>query len=116
MNRESGGCFMLRDKIITLNEFEGAALLKQAGIPVIESILIQDHSKAAAAGDRLEFPVVLKICSDAVPHKTEQGGVVLNIRNTAALEKPPAIWKKDFPLFPINSSFRKWPIRAQNSF
>ena len=96
MNRESGGCFMLRDKITTLNEFEGAALLKQGGIPVIESILIQDHSKAAAAGDRLEFPVVLKICSDAVPHKTEQGGVVLNIRNTAALEKAARDMEKRF--------------------
>lgn len=87
---------MLRDRITTLNEFKGAALLKQAGIPVIESILAQDHSKAAAAGDRLGFPVVLKICSDAVPHKTEQGGVVLNIKNTAALEKAARDMEKRF--------------------
>lgn len=78
---------MLKDKMTILNEFDGAALLKQSGIPVMDNAQIHHVSEAAVSAHRLGFPVALKICSDAVPHKTERGGVVLNIRDEAALAK-----------------------------
>lgn len=78
---------MLKDKMTILNEFYGAALLKQSGIPVMDNAQIHHVSEAAVSAHRLGFPVALKICSDAVPHKTERGGVVLNIRDEAALAK-----------------------------
>ena len=80
---------MNEKSIITLNEYDGAALLSQWGVPFIENILISNESAASAAGNP-EFPVALKICSEAVPHKTERGGVVLNIQDAAALGRAAA--------------------------
>lgn len=76
----------MKNGIKTLNEFEGTALLKQCGIPVIDSILASNYSEVAAAASQLGFPVALKICSEAIAHKTEQGGVVLNIPDASSLE------------------------------
>ncbi|MGD0168535.1 MAG: acetate--CoA ligase family protein, partial [Smithella sp.] len=78
---------MLKNNITTLNEFEGAALLKQWGIPVIDGVLANDYPEAAAAANLLGFPVALKICSEIVPHKTERGGVELNIKDAPSLDK-----------------------------
>ncbi|MCE5212177.1 MAG: acetate--CoA ligase family protein, partial [Deltaproteobacteria bacterium] len=73
--------------ITTLNEFEGTALLNQGGIPVIDGVLANDHQEVKAAAGRLGFPVALKICSENIPHKTERGGVALNIPDASSLEK-----------------------------
>lgn len=75
----------MKHAITTLNEFEGGALLRQWGIPVIEGIPVEDETGAAAAAAELDFPVALKICSESVPHKTERGGVVLNIQDEPSL-------------------------------
>ena len=86
--------------IKTLNEFDGADLLKQAGIPVVENILVNDYPEAARAADHLGFPVALKICSEHVPHKTEQGGVILNITDSSGLNKAVREMKKQFADIP----------------
>jgi len=75
------------NNITTLNELEGAKLLKQWGIPVVDSVLAHDYAQALAAANSLGFPIALKVCSEAVLHKTEQGGVVLNIKNKKSLER-----------------------------
>jgi len=90
----------LKNNITTLNEYEGAALLRQWGIPVIDGILAKDDAEATAAAQRIGFPVALKICSEAVPHKTERGGVILNIRDTASLGKAVREMKKSFSDIP----------------
>ncbi|HUN56262.1 MAG TPA: acetate--CoA ligase family protein [Smithella sp.] len=77
----------MKNNITTLNEFDGTALLREAGIPVIESIMVNNNQEADAAAGRLGFPVALKICSDAVPHKTDRGGVALNIKDMPSLDK-----------------------------
>jgi acyl-CoA synthetase (NDP forming) len=82
---ESGGLLVLKNHTTTLNEFEGATLLKQWGLPVIDGVPANDYPEAAAAANLLGFPVALKICSGAVPHKTERGGVVLNIKDESSL-------------------------------
>jgi acyl-CoA synthetase (NDP forming) len=87
MLMESGGIFLLKNDITTLNEFEGAALLKQGGIPVVDGVLANDHSEAAIAANLLGFPVAIKICSESIPHKTERGGVALNITDSSSLDK-----------------------------
>ncbi len=66
-------------EILTMSEYEGALLLKECGIPVVEQALAGDERAAATAAGKLGFPVALKVCSEAVLHKTDQGGVVLNI-------------------------------------
>jgi len=91
----------LKKNLKILNEFEGASLLRQSGIPVIDGILAHTDAEAAEAAGRLGFPVALKICSEAVPHKTERGGVSLNIKDTAALERAVREMKKRFPDIPF---------------
>jgi acyl-CoA synthetase (NDP forming) len=93
---ESGGLFILKNNITTLNEFEGSALLKQWKIPVIDGALVNDSPEAEAAANRMGFPVALKICSEAILHKTEQGGVVLNIKDNAALGRAVREMEKRF--------------------
>ncbi len=96
-----GGLCILKKNLKILNEFEGASLLRQSGIPVIDGILAHTDAEAAEAAGRLGFPVALKICSEAVPHKTERGGVSLNIKDTAALERAVREMKKRFPDIPF---------------
>ena len=87
---------MSNQQVITLNEFEGATLLKQWGIPVVDSIPANDETEAVKAARQLGFPVALKICSEAVPHKTERGGVLLNIQDDAALSRAARDMKSRF--------------------
>ena len=75
----------MKNNITTLNEFDGTALLKQRGIPVIDSILVNNDQEAQVAAGKLSYPVALKICSEAVPHKTERGGVALNIKDMSTV-------------------------------
>lgn len=77
---------MLKSTIATLNEFDGSRLLQEAGIPVIQNVMIKSADDAVSAAEQLGFPVALKICAEAVLHKTERGGVVLNIANATELE------------------------------
>ncbi len=76
----------MKDHLIrTMNEFEGKIVLKEWGIPVIDEAVAEDESRAVQKARTLGYPVALKICSDAVPHKTDSGGVVLNIREEKTL-------------------------------
>jgi acyl-CoA synthetase (NDP forming) len=78
---------MLHNDITTLNEFAGSALLAEWGIPVIDGAVAQNAADALAAAIRLGFPVALKVCSAAVAHKTERGGVSLHLADAAALAR-----------------------------
>ncbi len=66
----------------TLNEVEGKLVLAAAGVTVPRGRAIRIEATAAAAV-ALGFPVVIKAVSSALAHKTEQGGVVLNVRSQA---------------------------------
>ena len=68
-----------------LNEFESLALLREAGIAVVEHRLCRDEAQARAAFRALGPKVVLKACSSAVPHKTEQGLVRLGLESEDAV-------------------------------
>jgi len=75
-----------RHELLTMSEYEGALLLKQWGIPVIEQVFVRGEKEAASAASSLGFPVALKVCSMEVLHKTDQGGVMLNIPDGKALK------------------------------
>jgi acyl-CoA synthetase (NDP forming) len=74
-------------EIRTLSEHEGACLLGQWGIPFIPGELARDEPAALRAAAGLGFPAALKVCSEEIPHKTESGGVVLNIPDAASLKE-----------------------------
>ncbi|HEY7247223.1 MAG TPA: acetate--CoA ligase family protein [Xanthobacteraceae bacterium] len=56
------------------------ATLAQYGIRVPKSEAVANTAEAVAAAERIGFPVALKIRSDAISHKTEAGGVALDLR------------------------------------
>jgi acyl-CoA synthetase (NDP forming) len=64
-----------------VNEFDAKRLLRQFGVPVPQEELVRSAEAACAAAERIGWPVVVKLVSDAVAHKTELGLVRLNLRN-----------------------------------
>jgi acyl-CoA synthetase (NDP forming) len=54
-------------------------LLAEAGIPLVPAGLVTTAEEAVQAAQRYGFPVVLKIQSPALPHKSDVGGVALNL-------------------------------------
>ena len=60
-------------------EHEASRLLEKHGIPVVPSQLAPTSDAAVAAADALGYPVVLKAVADGLGHKSEIGGVRLNL-------------------------------------
>ena len=70
-----------------LNEFESKRIMEMYGIPVIETRMASDEEEAVRAAAQIGYPVVLKLASGTIAHKSEVGGVMLNLANTAAVRK-----------------------------
>jgi acyl-CoA synthetase (NDP forming) len=68
------------------SERETVDYLKRFGVPVVPQVLATDAKQAAAAARDMNGPVVLKIASPDIAHKTEVGGVVLNLQGDDAVE------------------------------
>ncbi|MBI2858730.1 MAG: acetate--CoA ligase family protein [Chloroflexi bacterium] len=64
-----------------LTEVEAKGLVQAAGIPVVETELARSPGEAESIARKLGFPVVLKIVSHDVVHKSDAGGVRLNLAN-----------------------------------
>jgi len=63
----------------------GFSLLHEYGITVAEYSQATTHSEARKNAQKLGYPVALKAASPTVLHKTEYGGVILNIKNDRGL-------------------------------
>jgi acyl-CoA synthetase (NDP forming) len=59
------------------------ALFKEFAIPVAPTVLTKSSDEAAAAADKVGYPVVLKIESAQVTHKSDVGGVALRLCNAS---------------------------------
>ena len=70
-----------------LTEFESKRILKQVGIPVVETKLAKTQKEASLLSQKMGFPVVLKIASPDVIHKSDSGGVKLSITSVAEVKK-----------------------------
>ncbi|HVB88303.1 MAG TPA: bifunctional acetate--CoA ligase family protein/GNAT family N-acetyltransferase [Candidatus Dormibacteraeota bacterium] len=70
-----------------LTEIESKEVLKHYGIPVVETRLARSPEEAAAIAKTLGFPVVLKVYSETITHKTDVGGVKLNLSNGDAVRR-----------------------------
>jgi acyl-CoA synthetase (NDP forming) len=73
--------------ITTLNEHEGSSMIRDWGIPVIDGMIADNEAEVETAARELGYPVALKVCSSAVMHKTDQGGVTLNICDASSLAR-----------------------------
>ncbi len=84
-----------------LNEIESKALLSEAGIPVVETRLATSKQEAVAMSKKLGFPVVLKIVSPEITHKSDMGGVKLGLKTSkqveAAYEEVQSAAKEKYP-------------------
>jgi len=69
----------------TLTELESKELLGRAGIPVVETKLARTKKEAVLLSQEIGYPVVLKIASPDVIHKSDSGGVKLALHNAAAV-------------------------------
>jgi acyl-CoA synthetase (NDP forming) len=68
-----------------LSEIAGKQALAAFGVPVVQDVVVQSVSEACAAADRLGYPLVLKLVSPDVPHKTEHGVIRLGLANAEAV-------------------------------
>ncbi|MFD1112007.1 acetate--CoA ligase family protein [Pseudoroseomonas ludipueritiae] len=67
------------------NEYGAKQALAGAGVPVLPEKIARSAREASEAAQAMGFPVVLKVLSEDLPHKTEVGGVVLNLADAAAV-------------------------------
>ncbi len=70
-----------------LSEFESYNLLKQYGVPVPDHAIVQTAAEAARAAEKIGFPVVMKIHSPQIVHKSDAGGVIVSIGSKQAAEE-----------------------------
>jgi acetyltransferase len=63
---------------------EAFRLLDSFNIPVVPTVLARSADEAATAADRMGFPVVLKIESLQITHKSDVGGVALRLEPSAS--------------------------------
>jgi acetyltransferase len=70
-----------------LDEVASKALLKAYGIPVSQEAIAQTAAEAVRIAKRIGFPVVAKVVSAQILHKSDIGGVVLNLNSAAEVKK-----------------------------
>lgn len=64
-----------------LNEFDCSKILRNAGLPIVPSFLIHSAGELSSIFKRDNDKYVMKIVSSDIQHKTDIGGVILNIEN-----------------------------------
>ncbi|MGA3317263.1 MAG: bifunctional acetate--CoA ligase family protein/GNAT family N-acetyltransferase [Candidatus Korobacteraceae bacterium] len=69
-----------------LTEYEAKQLLKAYDIPTVDTRIAITEPEALQAAEEIGYPVVLKLYSLAITHKTDVGGVQLNLRDAGAVK------------------------------
>ncbi len=64
-----------------LTEYESKQLLATYGIPTVRTEIAENAREAARIAGEIGYPVVLKLYSETITHKTDVGGVALNLKN-----------------------------------
>ena len=70
-----------------LTEAESKGLLMAYGIPTVRTEIATSADQAATAANRVGYPVVLKLHSETITHKTDVGGVQLNLGDEASVRR-----------------------------
>ena len=63
-----------------LSEVKSKQFLSKYGVPFTTEIEVSSVADVVNAANEIGYPVAIKICADAISHKTERGMVKLNIR------------------------------------
>lgn len=70
-----------------MTEVESKELLSAYGIPTVETRIAENAEAAVNIAEDFRYPVVLKIYSETITHKTDVGGVQLNLGNPDAVRR-----------------------------
>ena len=70
-----------------LTEIEAKQVFKDIGVPVVETRLATSRKRAGEIGGEIGFPIVLKIASPDIIHKSDAGGVKVGLKNRTEVEK-----------------------------
>jgi len=76
-----------KQKRTLLSEVEAKDLLAEAGIPVARAILAKGQKKAVEAAEAVGYPVVMKIVSPDIAHKSDVGGVTRGLKDAKSVRK-----------------------------
>lgn len=72
-------------KVLTIQEaFE---IIKKYKIPIVDTKVVKKVEEAVKFAEEIGYPVVLKVISEDVVHKTDVGGIILNIKSRQELER-----------------------------
>jgi acetyltransferase len=66
---------------VLLTELESKQILSYYGIPTVETRAAENENEAVKHASEIGYPVVLKVFSETITHKTDVGGVKLNLRD-----------------------------------
>ena len=66
-----------------LTEYESKEILEAYGIPTVPTLLAQSADEAIKVAEEIGYPVVVKLNSETITHKTDVGGVRLDLVNAA---------------------------------
>jgi acyl-CoA synthetase (NDP forming) len=69
----------------TLSETDSKAILSAYGIPILREVVAKSAEEACRAAEAVGYPVVLKIVSADIAHKSDIGGVKLNLCNESSV-------------------------------
>jgi acetyltransferase len=70
-----------------LNEAEAKEVLAAYGVPVTPTVACRRKDEAVTAAEQMGYPVVLKLLSSTITHKSDVGGVQLNLRDASAVRQ-----------------------------
>jgi len=73
-----------------LSEYEAKNVIAAYDLPTVETVLALSEKDAVAAAERIGYPVAVKLHSESLAHKTEVGGVRLDVGSRAGVR---AAWK-----------------------
>jgi acetyltransferase len=78
---------LLAEKRDMMTEAEAKAMLLAYGIPTVRTEIVANPAEAVAKAEELGYPVVLKIHSEDISHKSDAGGVRLSLKNAEAVRE-----------------------------
>ncbi len=76
-----------REKRVLLTEVESKQIIDEAGIKVVKARLARSKKEAAAISREVGFPVVLKVASPDIVHKSDIGGVKVGLNNATQVTR-----------------------------
>jgi acetyltransferase len=76
-----------KDKRTILDEYESKKVLEAYDIPTVPTEVAHSSQEAGKIAAKFGFPIVLKLYSKTITHKTDVGGVKLNLQDLSAVEK-----------------------------